>query len=207
MLATILFDRKLKRHGMVTPFGSVRRNACRKPCIQAPAPVRVGSGESCDARVGLARQRRYSLRCGLGSGDPGSARCHRESDKLRNLRLGPAPVPPLCPRDAARRHHGARNDGRGGGDRLRRVRQAEGRRPHRCTVHHHLRPMRAVQTRQLLGLRDEPIATSISPTRYSVTPLPGCSATPISPAAIRAGRRNTYAYRLPIQRTSRCRTD
>ena len=52
---------------MVTPFGSVRRNACRKPCIQAPAPVRVGSGESCDASAGLARKRRHSLRYGYRS--------------------------------------------------------------------------------------------------------------------------------------------
>ena len=58
-------------------------------------------------------------------------------------------------------------------------RQAQEGRPRRRAVHDHLRRMRPVQARQLLGLRDAPTARSISPTRCSATRPPACSATRI----------------------------
>ena len=62
------------------------------------------------------------IRCDtrLRSGDRGSARRHRQGDELRDLRLGPSSLSQFHSGDAARRHHGPRDDGRGGRGRLRR---------------------------------------------------------------------------------------
>ena len=67
----------------------------------------------------------------------------------------------FIPGDAARRHHGPRDDGRGGRGRLAAStgKLKKGDRDRRA-LHDHLRRVRPVQARQFLGLRDAPTARS-----------------------------------------------
>ena len=88
---------------MVTRRWSVGRNACSKPAFKLLRRPVLAAGRASDASARLARQRGYPLRHGLGPGDPGFSRRHRENDELRHLRLGPALfhnfVPAMLPGD------------------------------------------------------------------------------------------------------------
>ena len=84
-------------------------------CCTGSAPPREG-----DPMKALVWHGKEDIRCDTVS-DPGiehAARRHHQGDQLRDLRLRPAPVPQLHPGHAARRHHGPRDDGRGGRGRL-----------------------------------------------------------------------------------------
>jgi hypothetical protein len=150
----------------------------------------------------LARQSRHPLRHGARSTDRGAAGRDRQGDELRDLRLRPAPLRRPHARHGIRRHHGPRVHGRGGRGRAR-EHQAQGGRSGGGAVHHHLRRVRAVPARQLFGLRA--IATRRWRTRSSATPRRASTATPISPAAILGGRRNTCACPTPMSARSRSR--
>ena len=107
------------------------------------------------ARAGLARPEGHPLRHGARSRDRAPARRDREDHEHGDLRLRPAPLRRLHARHGERRRDGPRADGRGGRGRGRGQGQAQGRRPHRHPVHDHLRPVRPVPPRQLLGVRDD----------------------------------------------------
>ena len=148
------------------------------------------------------------IRCdsGLGSRDRASARRHHQGDELRHLRLGPAPLPQLHPGDAARRHHGPRDDGRGGRGRLGGSTAASRRATASSFPSRSSAASATSASAATTRCARPPTARSTWPTRSSAMPRRACSATRTSPAAIRAARRNTCACRSPTPRTSRCPT-
>ena len=116
-------------------------------------PVSLEKGATACARcAGTARRTSAATRCPIPKIEDAARRDH-QGDELRDLRLRPAPLRRLHARHEDRRHHGPRVHGRGGRGRARRTRQAQGRRPGRRAVHDHLRRVRPVPARQLLGLR------------------------------------------------------
>ena len=106
------------------------------------------------------------------------------------------------------RRHGPRVHGRSRGGGARQQARLEGRRARRHSVHDHLRRMRAVPARQLLGLRA--VQPEQRRRRQDVRPhhRGPVRLHAISRAATPAARRNMSGCRTPTRRTSRYpRTD
>lgn len=123
---------------------------------------------------------------------------------MRHLRLGPPSLPQLHPGHAARRHHGARDDGRGGRGRLGCGRSPQKGRPDRHSLHDHLRQCDQCK-RGNFSVCEATNRKKHLAIRCSAIPQLGCSAMPISLAATREDTRITLACASRMRRRSRSR--